>query len=316
VSRRKGNTGEQAQAEQSKPKSGGKWQLVVIALLALASVAFLAYPYISNWLYHQAQLGVVYEQAESVAQTDETDLEAELKKARDYNKRLRGGSTRVNDPFSPTKIEGIGPEEYWNLVNLRGDGVMGSVVMPRLGIETPIYHGTADEALEHGAGHVENTSLPVGGKSSHSVIAGHNGLPSVQIFDTLLRAEVGDYFVVRVLGHDFAYRVYRIDTVLPEEVESLYIEQGRDLVTLVTCSPYGINSHRLLVHGERCKVPQEWLDMQKEAAHPQSGPMGGWFFDWLPAVVGALAALVIIVVVVLVRKKRKKDKEEPPRLSS
>ena len=160
----------------------------------------------------------------------------------------------------------------------------------------------------------ESTSLPVGGASTHAVLAGHNGLPSVKIFDRLDELEPGDYFVIQVLGEDHAYRIYDIETVLPEETQSLVIQQGRDLCTLVTCTPYGVNTHRLLVHAERCDVPDEWLNKDAAQTFPDGyAPVADR--SWLTAVgIGLLVAVVLIAAATLALRavKRRRPVAEVP----
>lgn len=233
---------------------------VVLALLAfLVGVGLIAYPYVSDYLHKQQQHEVISAHVETVSATDEEDLSAEMAAAQDYNARLLSSRTVVTDPFDPD-AQSVTSEEYESLLNLSGDGVMGTLYIPAIDLEMPIYHYTNDEELQQGVGHMESTSLPVGGESTHAVLAGHNGLPSVQIFDRLDELEEGDYFVIEVLGEEHAYRVTGKETVLPEETESLAVQEGEDLVTLVTCTPYGVNTHRLLVHAERCDLPAEWTE--------------------------------------------------------
>lgn len=231
--------------------------------VVLAGAAMLAYPYVSDYLHGLQQHEVAVTQQEVVGGTDEGELEAELSRVRDYNDRLRTSRTVVTDPFDPI-AQTVDDEEYDALLNLGGDGVMGTLYIPAIDVELPIYHTTSDDVLQEGVGHMEGTSLPVGGESTHAVLAGHSGLPSAQIFDRLGELAVGDYFVIETLGEEHAYRVTSIETVLPEETGSLAIEEGRDLVTLVTCTPYGVNTHRLLVHAERCELPAEWSSGVRE----------------------------------------------------
>lgn len=231
--------------------------------VVLAGAAMLAYPYVSDYLHGLQQHEVAVTQQEVVGGTDEGELEAELSRVRDYNDRLRTSRTVVTDPFDPS-AQTVDDEEYDALLNLGGDGVMGTLYIPAIDVELPIYHTTSDDVLQEGVGHMEGTSLPVGGESTHAVLAGHSGLPSAQIFDRLGELAVGDYFVIETLGEEHAYRVTSIETVLPEETGSLAIEEGRDLVTLVTCTPYGVNTHRLLVHAERCELPAEWSSGVRE----------------------------------------------------
>ena len=286
--------------------------LAIVAFLGGASL--VSYPYVSDFAYKQAQSKVTWNQEQAVTSLPQDDLSVERQRAYDYNEWLLSGKTVVTDPFDPSQ-KSVGKDEYLPLLNVLGDGVMGSISIPKLDLDkVPIYHGTSDEVLQKGAGHLEGTSLPIGGESAHSVLAGHTGLPSVRIFDALDKLEEGDYFVIQVLGEDHAYRVYSVETVLPEETDSLVIEPGHDRCTLVTFTPYGVNTHRLLVHGERCDIPQEWLDRQ-------SGPAS---LNGLTRVVEENTLLVYSLIglavaigggigVVVLRRRRAKDRPDGPK---
>lgn len=259
-------------------------------------VALIAYPYVSDYLEKQYQSQVIVTQENAVSESDSVDLESEKQKALDYNDRLFNGRVQTADPDNASASSE--KDEYASLMNVAGDGVMGTVIIPKIDVKTPVYHTTDDDVLQKGAGHLETTSLPIGGASSHAVLTGHTGLPSVRVFDDLDRLVVGDYFVVRVLGEDHAYRVTSVETVLPEEAQSLSIQEGKDLVTLVTCTPYGINTHRLLVHGERCELPTGWTDGddKETGATPEPGRV------LLPfTLLGAAVALGIVFGLLLRR---------------
>ncbi|MCF2621611.1 class C sortase [Collinsella tanakaei] len=222
---------------------------------------------VSDMLSQKEYGYVVDAQAETVLATDEEDLSAERELAIEYNEKLLGSRTIITDPFDPDQ-EQVTDEEYERVLNLGGDGVMATITIPKIHVELPVYHGTSDEALQKGVGHLQETSVPIGGESTHCVLSGHTGLPSSKIFDNLDQLEVGDYFIITVLGEDHAYRVTSTEVVLPDETESLVIQPGEDLVTLVTCTPYGVNTHRLLVHAERCEVPDEWLEKGDDETFP------------------------------------------------
>ncbi len=280
----------------------GRHQIVIALLALLVGAVCIAYPFISNSMHQEVERRVV-EAAKSTADgTDETVLESERGKAVTYNQQLLDGRAVVTDPFDPD-AERPTDEDYDNVLNLSGDGVMATINIPKIHVELPIYHTTDTDVLEHGVGHLEGTSVPIGGESTHCVLSGHTGLPSMKIFDNLDQLEVGDYFVISVLGEDHAYRVTSVEVVLPDETDSLVIEQGRDLCTLVTCTPYGVNTHRLLVHAERCELPAEWLD--KGDADFPSGYADPPDKALLPSVLlGLLLAALVIGGYVLVSKLR------------
>ena len=276
---------------------------VFIALFALLlGFVFITYPFVSNFVNQAREHSVINATDDAVAKAREDTLAAEREKAVTYNQQLLDGRAVVTDPFDPD-AERPTDEDYDNVLNLSGDGVMATINIPKIHVELPIYHTTDTDVLEHGVGHLEGTSVPIGGESTHCVLSGHTGLPSMKIFDNLDQLEVGDYFVISVLGEDHAYRVTSVEVVLPDETDSLVIEQGRDLCTLVTCTPYGVNTHRLLVHAERCELPAEWLD--KGDADFPSGYTEPPDKALLPSVLlGLLLAALVIGAYVLVSKLR------------
>ncbi len=285
--------------------------LAAIALV-LIGASMIAYPFVSDYLNRVEQDKVIQSQEQVVAETPAEDLSAYLQAAMDYNARLLAGSTYVIDPFDPT-AQTTTNEEYLASLNLNGDGVMGTISIPAIGVNLSISHGTEGEAMNHGVGHVTNTSLPVGGPSTHAVLAGHTGLPSAVIFDKLDKLQVGDYFVIQVLGEEHAYEVYSTEVVLPEETSSLGVSEGEDLITLVTCTPYGVNSHRLLVHARRCEIPQDWLD--RKASNSSTSRFVQQITDGglSPFVIGvllAVAILLILGIVYLAKRHGRKSREE------
>lgn len=286
-------------------RKSGRGILVAFAAL-LIGLACITYPFISDAINQSKERSVIEASVVEVQNTDEAALAAEREKAVTYNQQLLDGRAVVTDPFDPD-AERPTDEDYDNVLNLSGDGVMATINIPKIHVELPIYHTTDTDVLEHGVGHLEGTSVPIGGESTHCVLSGHTGLPSMKIFDNLDQLEVGDYFVISVLGEDHAYRVTSVEVVLPDETDSLVIEQGRDLCTLVTCTPYGVNTHRLLVHAERCELPAEWLD--KGDADFPSGYTEPPDKALLPSVLlGLLLAALVIGAYVLISKLRSRGR--------
>ncbi|MDI9590958.1 MAG: class C sortase [Acidobacteriota bacterium] len=280
--------------------------MMLALVVCLAGVLMICYPFVSNLLNQIEQDKICDNQRVAIEALGAEDLSAEREAALDYNERLLHGSVKVVDPFDASD-NSPGNDEYESVLNIAGDGVMGRLVIPSIGVDLPIYHYTTEEVLSHGVGHLTGTSLPIGGVSSHCVLAGHTGLPSAQIFNRLDEVEVGGWFVIQVLGENHAYRVVSTEIVLPEQVESLAIEPRRDLVTLVTCTPYGVNTHRLLVHAERCEVPAEWTDESAsivrsvETLVPSGQPL------WVYSLAGVAVAFTIgslILVIVRLRRRR------------
>ena len=216
---------------------------VLIAVLMIAGLGLILYPVISDQRNRSEASVLIVEYNDEVKAKTEAEWNMMLQNAYDYNTRLLEGSIQ---PDAEGHVEG-----YSNELDVTGTGIMGYLDIEKIGVELPIYHGTDNGVLQIGVGHVEFSSLPVGGPSTHCVLSGHRGLPSATLFTDLPELEIGDEFTVTVLGQVFTYRVDQIETVLPEEVDDLSIVEGKDYCTLVTCTPYGINSHRLLVRGER-----------------------------------------------------------------
>ncbi len=220
------------------------------ALLFLLGLSILLYPTFSDaWnQYRNAKLINTYETA--VNDLPDKDYDRFWKEAKRYN-REHTVNTFV-DAFDE-KGDYILSDAYKKILDPDGEGLMGSIEIPKIQARIAIYHGISDDVLEKGAGHVEGTSLPVGGKSTHAVLAAHRGLPSAKLFTDLDQVEIGDIFFLHILGKTLAYKVDQIKTVLPSETEDLDIIKGEDHVTLLTCTPYGVNTHRLLVRGTRTK---------------------------------------------------------------
>ncbi len=214
--------------------------LVITVLLILGVGAFL-YPPLAGWWNEkdQNQMMELYNEARSNTAID-------LKRAAEsYNEAIRcAGSPAALS--HPEDIPG-----YDEMLDITGTGIMGTITIDKIAVDLPIYHGTGPDVLEKGAGHLEGSSLPTGGAGNHCVISGHCGLPSSKLFTDLNRLDIGDTFVLHVLDEDLIYEIDRIETVLPTEIEKLYLEEGKDYCTLMTCTPYGINTHRLLVRGHR-----------------------------------------------------------------
>ncbi len=279
-----------------EPSSGtGRPRLrrLIALVIVLIGGALAGYPFVSSWMNQRAQDEVAHTQQRVVASASPARLEEARAAATSYNARLLDGSAHVVDPFDAGDAR-PGGEEYERVLNLAGDGTMGELIIPAIGVDLPIYHYTDENSLSRGVGHVVNTSVPIGGASTHTVLAGHTGLPTATMLDRLDELASGDWFVIRVLGEDHAYRVYSTEVVLPEKVESLSVERDRDLVTLVTCTPYGVNTHRLLVHAERTDLPAQWTSSDA-AVRSVVPPAAAQPRMWRAALAGAGAAAGIIL---------------------
>ena len=230
---------------------------IMIVILFIAGLSLLLYPCVANqWNnYRQKRLMSNYDQV--VAEKEAAgliDYEAEKEAAVAYNNGLL--PSILPDAFADEEIKGE-DEAYQVCLNIAGDGIMGTVEIPKIKIKLPIFHGTSEEVLEKAAGHLTGSSLPVGGENTHAVITAHRGLPSAALFTDLDKMKEGDHFLLHVLNDTLCYEVDKITVIEPEDTEALSVEDGKDLVTLVTCTPYGVNSHRMLVRGHRVPYDPE-----------------------------------------------------------
>lgn len=259
--------------------------------LFLGGAAVFCYPAISNYLNQKNQTRVVQHYEQTVAAQDDALLAEEWAKAEEYNENLAGDP--VHDPFVPGSGYAL-PDNYLDVLNI--DGVMGRITIPKIGVDLPIYHGTDAETLEKGVGHIESTSLPIGGEYRHAVLTGHRGLPSAELFTRLDELEPGDQFYLHVLDATLAYQVDQILTVEPQELENLVAEPGQDYVTLVTCTPYGINTHRMLVRGTRVPyVPEAEQSAQTSTVHLLGGETTTRYF-----LIGSLFGIGLLYLIIAV----------------
>ena len=229
---------------------------IIRLIVLLVAFSVLLYPTFSSYLNEKNGSKVVSYYDEESVKLSKAEKEQMLEDARAYNQEMLGNIDLI-DPFSQVEIDA----RYEGLLNVDGSGMMGYIRIPKINIELPIYHGTSETVLQAGVGHFWGTSLPVGGESTHTVLTGHRGLPTKTLFTNMDKLEVGDIFYIKVLDETLAYQIDQILTVLPQETDSLSIEPGKDYATLVTCTPFAINTHRLLVRGER--IPYEEATKQE-----------------------------------------------------
>ena len=275
----------------------GRWiDVTLVAALVLGLLIFL-YPTISDFYNNLGIQKSVQTYDETVSEMSEQQCEALIAAAEEYNASLPTGDAQEFVSGEPQD------DTYESLLNVDGDGMIGYVTINKTNTNLPIYHGTSDEALAQGTGHLEGSSLPVGGDGTHAVITGHRGLPSATLFTNLDQLDVGDTFSVTVLDHTYVYKVDLISIVDPDDVSKLLIEPGKDYVTLLTCTPYGVNTQRLLVRGVRTN-DEVVVDVQSEAFKIQPGKVA--------AVVTAGVAVVVLVVLGIrsLRDRRRKERHE------
>ena len=275
--------------------------LILSVLLFMGAVSITAYPMIANYINDKYQSTIRTEYAQEVEAMDDCELQEAKKAAIDYNKSL------LPIRYDREALQAA-EDSYDNLLNLHGSGLMGYVEIPKIDVNLPIYHGTSEEVLQKGIGHLVGSSLPIGGEGFHSVLTGHSGLAGAKLFSDLDQLAPGDTFFLHILGETLAYQVAEINTVLPYETELLLAVPGEDLCTLVTCTPYGVNSHRLLVRGSRVPYEKAAEETAKEA--PKKAVRSTWKENYLRglAIGGgfALGAALLGVGFFLLKKRRKR----------
>lgn len=285
-----------------KKKAGN----LVIGIIFLAGLSLLLYPFVANqWNnYRQKQLISGYEQVVSDKEAAEgIDYDAERKKAEDYNEALL--PCVLPDSFALAESSGVDPV-YMNTLNIAGDEMMGSVEIPKINIKIPIYHTTEEEVLNKGAGHLEGSSLPVGGANTHAVISAHRGLPSASLFTDLDQLKEGDHFLLHVLDETLCYEVDKISVVKPEDTSALAVEDGQDLVTLLTCTPYGVNTERLLVRGHR--VPYVEEEVKEEKTVLSGSSLHTNYLLWVFVGLSVTALFVFVLYLKETKLKRRANK--------
>lgn len=290
--------------KKSRNKSD-KILLIISIILILGGLVIFLYPTVSNYLAEKNQVEIIREYEEMIVQIDENQINEEMQKAKTYNENLSGEP--VHDPF----VAGSGyalPENYKEVLNLSEDGVMAYIEIPKISVYLPIYHGTSNEVLEKGVGHIQSTSIPIGGISTHSVLTGHTGLPSAELFTRLDELVVGDIFYIHVLNEVLTYKIYETKVILPDEIDELQITSGRDLITLVTCTPYGVNTHRLLVKAERTEY-EEYVADEKEIntdnSNSENKEEKNYYIEGIKIGISIFIAINIIMTIIFIIKKKK-----------
>ena len=278
-----------------KKRTGSPITLLLILIL-LAGVSLLLYPTVSDYWnsFHQSRAIASY--AEQVANIDDAQYEELWDAAQDYNQSLLH---RPNDLLLSDEQQEI----YKSLLDIGGNGIMGYIEIPTIDVMLPIYHGTKESVLQIAVGHLDWTSLPVGGAGSHCVLSGHRGLPSARLFTDLDKLKVGDVFMLHVLNEILTYEIDQILIVEPQDTDPLLIEPGKDLCTLITCTPYGINSHRMLVRGHRIESQEEPKDIRITADAVRIEPL-------MVAPIVAVPILLVLLIILLLPKQKKGSLQE------
>jgi sortase A len=269
-----------------------KLSTIILVIVFVAGLSLLLYPTVSDYWNSMHASQAVSHYSEEVKNLNSEEYDEMLKAAEKYNASLLGRSTDYALSEEQKKI-------YESTLDLNGTGIMGYIEIPSINISLPIYHGTADSVLQVAVGHLEWSSLPVGGESTHCVLSGHRGLPSAKLFTNLDKLVEGDSFIIRVLDEVYTYEVDQILIVEPDDVSALTIEEGKDFCTLVTCTPYGINSHRLLVRGHRIQNAEEAAVVRVTSDAIQIEPV-------VVAPVIAAPILLMLLIIVLCSGNKKK----------
>ena len=275
-------------------KKNNNWTTVFLVLLLLAGVSLLLYPSLSDYWNSMHQTRAIASYAETVSQLDTAQYDEMWKAAQEYNRAL----SQREAAFALTDEQ---KAAYESLLDVSGLGVMGYIEIPEIDCSLPIYHGTEESVLQVAVGHLEWSNLPVGGEGTHCVLSGHRGLPSAKLFTNLDKLAVGDTFLLRVLDEVLTYEIDQILIVEPEQVDALGIVPGEDYCTLVTCTPYGINTHRLLVRGHRVENTPEAARMHVTADATQFDPL-------LVAPVLAIPVLLLLLIILLLPKRQSKSR--------
>ena len=259
------------------------------------------YPYISEYLFENRVNSEIIAYKEKYGKAEAQQDTSLLEQARQYNADLQKAQIQLTDPFTETE-EAASHFIYEELLQLDDSGIMGYIEIPAIGVKLPVYQGTSSKVLERGVGHLKGSSLPVGGNGTHAVLTGHTGLSQAKLLSDLTEMKAGDVFYISVLGRKLAYEVYATSVVLPEDTEQLRIEKDKDIVTLVTCTPYGINTHRLFVHGIRVAFDEQ--QYQEETAKKPYIQNSQWQSAYGRALVGG-GLLAVLLVMLLSFDKRK-----------
>lgn len=287
-------------------------KIILCIVSAVLALGIAVYPLASNFCSEKYRSLVETKYTKAVEKLDDTEIIAAKGSAQAYNATL---STVTDNAYSREALAQA-TESYDELLNIRGDGIMGYVEIPKISVNLPIYHGTGESSLSRGVGHLLGSSLPIGGLGSHCVLTGHSGLAGQKMFSDLNQLKIGDVFYLETLDETLAYMVLNISTVLPEDTSKLTIAPNQDTVTLVTCTPYDVNSHRLLVRGERIELPTA-QQMVEQADFQETPAKSTWTHEYLRGIaygglgiVGLLAVAVIIFRPPKEAQPRKRGKHE------
>ncbi|MGL4874530.1 MAG: class C sortase [Clostridium sp.] len=274
---------------------GKKLSNIGLVLIFLVGLVILIYPKASSYYNSLINSYSIGKYEDEIKKTEKKDLSKIFEKAEKYNKDLLEKGSTIKTGESKD-------ENYLSQLKIKEDEqIIGTITIDKINVRLPIYHGTAEPVLQSGVGHLEGTTLPIGGIGMHSVLTGHTGLPSAKLFSDLEKLIVGDTFVVKILDRTLTYKISKIEVVLPKEVQNIKPVEGKDMLTLITCTPYGVNSHRLLVHGER--IENEKIEDEINLLEGNKKPKKKEYIF-----IGIITTIVLIIIYLIVKKVRKKNK--------
>lgn len=262
---------------------------IIMILIFVIGLSVLLYPVISDFVNSRSQTRAIDSYNGHISEMETEEFEELLEQAREYNKNMTSGTVSYMDEAEAQAL-------YMGLLSIDGSGIMGYIEIPRIDVSLPIYHGTGDAVLQTGIGHLQGSSLPVGGRSTHAALSGHRGLPSSKLLTNLDQLVPGDVFTLHVLNIKMTYRVDQVEVVEPDDTELLAVAPNEDYVTLITCTPYGVNTHRLLVRGSRIENPPEDLESAEPGVHYKD--------PFLEASVVISAVIVLVAVLIIIRSRK------------
>ena len=270
---------------------------ILLVLIFIIGLCILLYPAVSDYWNAQVQSRAIVDYEAALQNLTQEDYTAYFEEADKYNAAIK------EVPFPMMYYDELDAREdltlYEDILDIQGNGIFGYINIDKIGVHLPVYHGTSDAVLNVAVGHIEGTSVPAGGPSTHTVLSAHRGLPSAKLFTDLDEMEIGDVFTITVLDRVLTYEVHEIQIVLPNEVDSLYVQDGEDLCTLVTCTPYGINTHRLLVHAHRIETVEPKPEIYV--------PADAYLIDSLIVTpIIAIPMLLVLLVFLLVKYRKKR----------
>ena len=274
-------------------------RLLLMIILLLVGTGVLLYPDFANWQESRKHIGFIQEYNENIALMEKEEVEYELERARIFNSGITDIS--INDPWGAGANDLVGTSEYYSLLNFAGNDMMGRIEIPVINVDLPIFHGSTSAVLDRGVGHMPHTSLPIGGYGNHSILTAHTGMVRSRLFTDLIDVGYRDIFIVTVATNRIAFEVDQIDVVYPHEIEVLQTYEDRDLITLVTCTPYGSNTHRLLVRGTR-------IPYYEGMAEGIKGIVNEMNIRHL-IVIGMLSLVILVTSFRWIKEKKRKNKQ-------